>query len=244
MNYTNKHYPETAYGGYTRHDGSVAYYTRLQSLVSDDMILLEVGCGRGSALVDDPVPLHRTLRQFKGKCKRVIGIDVDIAAENNTGIDEFRLIDGDVWPIESNSIDLVHCDFVLEHIENPDLFITEVTRILRKDGVFCARTTNLLSYVGLASSIIPNTLHSKVLKRIQPFRKEEDVFPTHYKINTTWKIKSILSKHNYDHVVFGNAGIPSYFTFSYALFAFASFVHALTPSSFRNSLTILARKKV
>lgn len=70
----------------------VVFYTRVHSLLSPDSIVLDIGCGRGRA-VDDPVPLRRQLRTLKGKCRHVIGIDVDPAAAANPCIDEFRAID-------------------------------------------------------------------------------------------------------------------------------------------------------
>ena len=82
------------------------------------------------------MPLRKNLRILQGKVAKVIGIDVDQDAQNNPFIDEFHLIEGHPWPIDSNSINLIVCDNVLEHIENPDQFFTEIHRVL-KMVVFC-----------------------------------------------------------------------------------------------------------
>lgn len=75
-------YPESKFGGFTDIDGTVVFNTRVQSLVTPDTVLLDIGCGRG-AFREDPVAIRRHLRTFKGKVRTVIGLDVDEAAANN-----------------------------------------------------------------------------------------------------------------------------------------------------------------
>ena len=58
-------FPETAFGGFTRVDGAMAFYLRVDSLLSPDDVVLDVGCGRGAA-AEDPVPSRRHLRVLKG----------------------------------------------------------------------------------------------------------------------------------------------------------------------------------
>ena len=40
-------YPETTFGGFTRVDGTMAFYLRVRSLLCPDSVVLDVGCGRG-----------------------------------------------------------------------------------------------------------------------------------------------------------------------------------------------------
>jgi len=84
-------------------------------------VVLDVGCGRGE-YADNTVAIRRNLRILKGKVAKVIGIDVDQSAPNNPFLDEFFLIEGESWPIETDSIDLIVCNSALEHIDNPDQF--------------------------------------------------------------------------------------------------------------------------
>ena len=102
--------------GYRRND---SLFLRIGSLLSSSFTVLDVGCGRG-AYADDPIAIRRSLRILKGKVSTVIGIDVDNSAQDNSFIDDFRLIQGESWPIENDSIDLIVCDNVLEHVQNPD----------------------------------------------------------------------------------------------------------------------------
>ena len=82
MNFQERFYPESKFGGFTDIDGTVAFYIRVQSLLGSESIVLDVGCGRGS-YADDPVILRREVRNLRGRVRKVIGIDVDKAAETN-----------------------------------------------------------------------------------------------------------------------------------------------------------------
>ena len=98
MDYKQTFYPESRFGGYSDIDGTVAFYSRIHALVGPNDVLLDVGCGRGAG-GEDEVKWRRELRVFKGKVKRVIGIDVDEAAAVNPFIDEFHLLKETRWPI-------------------------------------------------------------------------------------------------------------------------------------------------
>jgi len=60
---------------------------------------------------------------LKGKVAKVIGLDVDTAARVNPTLDDFRLLQGDRWPVDDDTIDLILCDQVLEHVEQPPGFL-------------------------------------------------------------------------------------------------------------------------
>lgn len=100
MNNKERFYPEARFGGFTDIDGTVAFYNRVNSILDSSFVVLEVGCGRG-AYNEESVTLRKNLRILKGKVAKVVGIDVDQSAQNNPFLDEFRLIQGDSWPVES-----------------------------------------------------------------------------------------------------------------------------------------------
>lgn len=206
-------YPEAKFGGFTDIDGTVVFFSRVNSLLQSSFVVLDVGCGRG-ACNEDPIPLRKDLRILKGKVSKVIGIDVDQDAQDNPFLDEFHLLNRDTWPVESNSIDLIVCDNVLEHVPNPDLLFSEIRRVLKNGGYLCIRTPNRWSYIGLAATFIPNKYHSSVTSFVQDGRKDEDVFPTLYKCNSIRKLKNIMKKNNFECVVYGYEAEPSYLSFS------------------------------
>ena len=235
-------YPETAFGGYTRIDGTVAFFTRIRFLIDSESTVLDVGCGRGAAKEKLERTSCTSVRILRGHCHRVIGIDVDPVGAENPFLDEFHLIQGDTWPIESDSVDLLYSDYVLEHIADPDAFFRECRRVVKIGGVVCFRTPNRWSYVSLISALIPNRAHAKVLSTMGTSRKEEDVFPTYYRANSRGKLTRLLSKHGFEGCVFPHSGPPGYFASSRLLYGLGVFVHRWTPGPLQTTLFVFARR--
>ena len=188
------------------------------------------------------MPIRRQLRILRGKCRKVIGIDVDEQASSNPFLDEFHRIEGPRWPIADGSIDLCVSDSVLEHIPDPEAFFAESARVLRAGGYLCLRTPNRLGYVALLASLIPNRLHAAVLKKAQATRKESDVFPTLYRCNTIGRIRRMLRKYGFEHCVYGYDAEPQYLQFSRLAFALGVLCNKLLPGMFKNCLFVFAKK--
>jgi SAM-dependent methyltransferase len=102
----------------------------------------------------------------QGKVAKVIGIDIDPNARLNPTINEFRIPAGERWPVEDRSANLIVCDYVIEHLRDPETLFSEAQRVLMPRGYLCIRTTNRLSYIGVAAKVVPNTHHARVLSRI------------------------------------------------------------------------------
>jgi SAM-dependent methyltransferase len=235
-------YPERRFGGFTRVDGTVAFYTRVNAVLEPSSNVLDLGCGRGVG-AEDSVSWRRNLRVLRGRCARVIGVDVDPAGAENPTIDEFHLMEEGRIPLPDESIDICVSDFVLEHVETVDRFFSECARVIKPGGYLFIRTPNALNYAGLASRLVPADLHSRVLSRVQPDRKEEDVFPTVYACNTPGKLRKRLEAHAFDAVVETFEPEPAYLSFSRVLYALAVFHQRYAPRSLRRMLFAYARKR-
>ncbi|MGE5745623.1 MAG: class I SAM-dependent methyltransferase [Gemmatimonadota bacterium] len=237
-------YPESRFGGFTDSDAHVVFYTRVHALLSPDSIVLDIGCGRGRA-VEDPVPVRRQLRTLKGKCRHVIGIDVDPLAAANPCVDEFRAIEPEAehWPVEDEGVDVAVSASVLEHVSDPEHFFAECRRVIKPGGFLCLRTTNAWSYSGIAARLIPNRYHAAVIRRVYANpRGGEDVFPTVYRCNTVFKLRRALSRAGFDHCVYGYQSQPSSLGFS-PFFYFWGVVHQhLAPGMVKPTLFAFARK--
>jgi SAM-dependent methyltransferase len=240
-NFEKVYYPESRFGNFTNIDGTMVFYNRVNALIQPSSVVLDVGCGRG-AYIEDKVPLRKNLRILKGKCQKVIGIDVDKEAQSNPCLDEFRLFDATQWPIENESVDLCLSDSVLEHIPDPDIFFSECHRVIKPNGYLCIRTSNVLSYFGLMSKLTPNRLHAKVLDKIQNNRRQEDIFPALYRCNTRKKIKKMLAKYNFDAYVFGYEAEPHYLSFSRLLYYLAVLHQRFAPNLFKIAIFAFAQK--
>jgi len=82
--------------------------------------LLDVGCGskpyQELFAVDD-----------------YIGLDIDSEASRNRKIADY-FYDGKIFPFNENEFDSVLCNQVLEHVFNPDEFLSEIKRVLKPGG--------------------------------------------------------------------------------------------------------------
>jgi SAM-dependent methyltransferase len=238
-----RHFPESQFGGYSDIDQLVVFYTRVRSLLEPSFTVLDIGCGRGKH-AENRTP-RTDLKILNGRCKTVIGIDVNPAAEVNPFVDQFHPIEaGSRWPIPDASVDLAVSDYVLEHVENPDQFFSECHRVIRPGGYLCMRTTNAMSYFGLAARLIPNRLHPAIVQKayVNP-RKEEDVFPIRYRCNTVQAVRRALDRHGFEHCVYGYQSDPAHFGFSRVLYFLGVLHQRFAPRAIRTAIFVFARRR-
>lgn len=242
MDYKNTYYPENRFGGFTDVDGTISFYTRINALIKADSTVLDIGCGRGE-YKEDTVDIRRNLRILKGKCNKIIGIDIDDAARDNPFIDEFKLLQNTEWPVANETVDLCLCDNVIEHVHDVDKFFKEAHRVLKRGGYLCLRTPNIMSYFGLCSKTIFGKKHNKVLAKIQQNRKDKDIFPSFYRCNTKRKISRKYQQYNFDAVVYGYEAEPSYLSFSRIAYAIGVYHQRFAPDIFKVTLFGFGIKK-
>jgi SAM-dependent methyltransferase len=234
-------YPESRFGGFSDVDGTMAFYLRVNSLLSSQSVVADFGCGAGE-YSSGRVEASLRQRVLKGKVRTVVGLDVDASAALNPFIDEFhKVCEGSRWSLTDSSVDLILCDQVLEHIRDVGWFFSEARRVLRSGGHLCIRTTNAFSYVGFISRLVPNKWHKNVLRTVQRNRKQDDVFPTVYRCNTVWALRRALARQGFDAVVYGHGAEPSYLEFSKAAYAFGVLLHKLSPSAICPALFAFGR---
>jgi SAM-dependent methyltransferase len=226
--FTETFYPESRFGGFSDVDGSISFFTRINALLDPAWTVLDVGCGRGE-YAEDTVPYRRALRILKGKVAKVIGLDVDPVGRQNPCLNEFRLLESETWPVESDSIDLIICDQTLEHVPNPDALFSEARRTLRNGGYLCIRTPNRWGYPALVATVVPNKHHARVVGAVQENRMAHDVFPTVYRCNSKRKVLAAMRKHGFDAVVYGYDAEPSYLAFSRIAFRLGMLYMRLSP---------------
>lgn len=243
MGARERFFPECGAGGFTRVDGTVEFYTRINALLRPDMHVVDYGAGRGQSS-EDPAQYRRNLAKLKGKVNRVTGVDVDPIVQTNPLVDEAIVIDstGNV-PLADSSVDLIVTDSTLEHVADPRFVADEFFRMLKPGGWVCARTPNRWGYIGLATNIVPNRFHVAILRHSQPHRKEKDVFPTTYKVNTRRAISKAFSPTRFDHYVYTMNSEPAYFGDSTILWGLMLGVFRLLPESLGAMYFIFLQKK-
>jgi SAM-dependent methyltransferase len=240
-------YPEVEAGGFSRVDGTISFYTRVNALLADvgsDAVVLDYGAGRGSFL-EDPILFRRDLRTLKGRARQVIGIDIDEAVLGNETVDEAHVIKpGEPLPLANRSVDIVISDFTFEHISEPAWTTSELDRVLRPGGWLCARTPNRWGYIGLGAQAVPNRFHVKFLRQLQPTKKSEDTFPTTYRLNTPKDLKRWFPITSYDHFTYASDSEPAYVGRSVVAARLTRIGFELTPPRWRSMLNVFLHKVI
>ena len=238
-------YPEVNAGGFTRDDGTIQFYLRVQALLQPGQRVLDFGAGRGSSLHDPKLPpFKRKLRDLAGDGRFLVGADVDPAVRENPSLQEAHVLDPKApLPFPEHSFDLICSDFVFEHIAEPDRTCRELDRILKPGGWICARTPNRFGYIALASSAVANRHHGSILRWLQPFRETRDVFPTVYKLNTPGALRRHFPESRYVHCVFRHEAEPTYFGSNRLLWKAGMAARAVLPDALKNGLMVFLQKR-
>ena len=154
--------------------------------VNATMIVLDVGAGAG--IVD--------AMNFKGYCKEIYGIDPDERVVDNKFLTKGYVGLADSMPFfEDEKFDLIICDNVLEHVDNPNSFLKEVNRVLKVGGVFMGKTPNKYHYMPLIAKFTPTWFH-KFYNKLRG-RESEDTFPTRYLLNSITEQTNIFSQNGF-----------------------------------------------
>ncbi|MDB9884372.1 class I SAM-dependent methyltransferase [Candidatus Marinimicrobia bacterium] len=132
---------------------------RAKVIPKADGTVLEIGFGSGHNLpyynkkkVDKIIGLEPSVNMQKLSKKRLKGFDINF---------EFLTERAEKIPLESNSIDSVVCTYTLCSISNPELALSEMRRVLKKNGKFIF-TEHALS---------PDLKINKFQKKIEPVWK-------------------------------------------------------------------------
>jgi SAM-dependent methyltransferase len=192
-------------------DDTALYLTMVHTLLPHCRVVVDVGCGRG-AYLDPAAGRSDRLFDLRGSDRRIIGLDVDPAARDNPYLDEFRLLDenDDRWPLPDAGADLVVSDWTLEHVRDPDAFVSQLRRVLRPGGAFVARSVSAISMLSIAARLVPNRHHATALRRLQPRRRSVDVFPTYYRMNRVRDIERLFGP-DFDFSLSWRPGLENYF---------------------------------
>jgi SAM-dependent methyltransferase len=238
----NASLPEIFAGGFDRYDGTIQFYQPINALLQPDFVVVDFGAGRGRIHIDDPIAYRRSLTSLKGKVKEVIGVDVDRAVTTNPAIDRAIVISGPELPLPDCSVDLILSDFTFEHLGDPQAIARNFARVPKPGGWICARTPNRFGYIALANSFLPDSLRSRVLRGAQPERKQEDVFPAFYRLNTLHDISRLFPEPRFRQASYYWDASPSYHFDSPLVFQLFSWLHSVSLNVFKTMLMVFIQK--
>lgn len=240
-----KLYPEVAAGGFSRRDGFVEFYSRVNALLTAESRVLDFGAGRGQ-WADGGLPrTSYQLRSIHERVAEVVGVDPDPAVLANPFLSSAHVVaPGADLPFPDESFDLILADHVLEHVSTSDApaVSAELTRLLKAGGWLAARTPFKWGMIALGARAIPNSLHARVLKHLQPGRLERDVFPTVYAMNTRRALKQLFPDPVHSRHVYNYTGEPTYFGTSTLAWRVAGAAGRLTPPRLEPTLMVFIQK--
>ena len=138
---------------------------------------LDIGPGSG-----------RWINFLKKKTKNIFAVDISdkVIELNKKNCKQIFKIDFENKriPLINSSIDLIICFEVLEHLKQPDYFLREIFRLLKKDSIAVFTMPNILSF----------SSRLRVLLGLLPIAIISD--PTHIKFYRKKEIINIFSKFN------------------------------------------------
>jgi len=198
--------------------------------------VLDFGAGRGSWFSR---PEQRAVRDLRGLAE-VWACDIDQAVFNHPAADHRVVVDSRALPFANGAFDMILCDYVFEHLESPRNVARELVRVLRAGGLICARTANAWGYPALAARVVPNRLHRNILRRAQPERPQDDVFPTAYRLNRPAVVQRIFAECELEF--YFDSAEPSYYFGHPAVYRVMSFVHRRLPQNLATGFCCFIRK--
>ncbi|MGH2762563.1 MAG: class I SAM-dependent methyltransferase [Thermoleophilaceae bacterium] len=172
-------------------------------------ILRTLPSGRGGALLD--LGTHRggftTRVADRLGAERVAGVEL---IERHAAVAQRRGVDvtvGDLdegLPFRSESFDVVHANQVLEHVRRTDVFMREVRRVLKPDGLACISTNNLSSWhnvlsLGLGMQPMPMHVSDEIIvgNPLNPENRwgHRDAGRTHLRLFTARALSELAGYH-------------------------------------------------
>lgn len=168
--------------------GSQAIYERaLRDLLSADRSWLDIGCG------------HQILPEWRAEVEPqlispgalIVGLDYDLPSLQRHKSIPLR-VRGDIGrlPFGDSSFDLVTANMVIEHLDNPAIQFAEISRVLKPGGHFLFITPNARGYFSQMRRLVPDAFANKLATLLEG-RASADVFPVHYRANTTSSIGAL-----------------------------------------------------
>ena len=234
---------EKAIDTFTKLDGTIRFYVFVKAIMMKLCArrVLDFGAGRAAFWHQDTSAFKLDLRDLRTTGAEVTAADIDEAVLDHPCSDkQVVLRPGAPLPFADGEFDVVVSDMTFEHIVNVGQVCAELLRVLKPGGYICARTPNRSGYVRIASSLVPDALHARALRWVQPDREGMDVFPTVYRLNSPGQARRAFRGCSVFH--FYDSAEPAYFFGSSFLYGFFLLLHRLLPPALATTICLFIRK--
>ncbi len=170
-------------------DGTTRFHNRIQDATDASDVCLEIGAG----------PTNPTSRFLSRHFSAVDGADIDPDVRSNEALRKACVYDGDKLPLDDANYDCVVANFVLEHVEEPKVFLAEIYRVLKPGGCFVFRTPNRWHYVSIAACLVPNRLHDWIARRTRNLPADaHEAYPTFHRMNARRRLMQLSRQAGFD----------------------------------------------
>jgi ubiquinone/menaquinone biosynthesis C-methylase UbiE len=180
--------------------------------------VLDLGCGRGGVL-----------EQLGESVGYPLGLDPDVISLREhriAGLPRAAAL-ADSIPLRDNSVDILVCSWVLEHVADPARVFGEIRRVLRPGGFFVFLTPNATSPIALINRAL-RPLQQTLVPRLYG-RAEADTFPVLYRANTVRKITTLAVDTGLRVESIQGVADPTYLAFNPLLFRLSTNLTRITP---------------
>lgn len=171
------------------------YADLLGRLVLNGDRWLDIGCGR--QIVPPWAAPQEMQSSHVRRARMLVGMDVDQALKEHPLLSHKVCAWADPMPFRDACFDLVTANMVMEHIERPKETLLEIRRVLAPGGRLVFHTPNRRYYPIILARLVPQTIKAKLIWLLER-RKEEDVFRTYYRINTTGIIRRLAEESGFE----------------------------------------------
>ena len=212
------------------------YFELINSLLSDGMRVLDYGAG----------PDFKIGKRLENIDVEIFSMDVDSATLERNPNNRKVLGDGESIPFQDEYFDVIAFKYVFEHLERPELILTECHRCLKPGGHIVYLCPNSYCYVSWLGRIIPLFLRRRIRMLIAGIDHSE-TFPAFYRLNSANRIMKLMEKAGFEAVhMESGVGYPTYWEFSRTLHTIFCYFHKvierLPVRSFDISLVGVFRK--
>jgi ubiquinone/menaquinone biosynthesis C-methylase UbiE len=117
-----------------------------------------------------------------------VGSDMDASIRHHLVLQQRVIATGYALPFGNASFSLVTANMVMEHVEEPVRLLREVARVLQPGGRFLFHTPNRRHPAVRLAALVPGAAKRALVWWLEN-RREEDVFPTFYRMNSVEDIR-------------------------------------------------------
>jgi 2-polyprenyl-3-methyl-5-hydroxy-6-metoxy-1,4-benzoquinol methylase len=153
-----------------------------------DKKVLHIGCA-DTGLLEERILTHKLLHsKLMNVTKKLWGIDLDlksIATLRQLGVNNLLCADAErlnfVKELKEHTFDVILGGELIEHLNNPGLFLRSCIQLLRNDGILILTTPNAFRFINFLTI----------------FFNKEIIHPDHNFWFSATSLKTILMKHGY-----------------------------------------------